>query len=540
MLYALAGAVGFLLLIACVNAAHLFLARFVEQEREIAVAAALGAGRFELCGQLLAESLVVSFFAGAIGSAVAFTLVPFVMANSSVHEEAYTNVFRAIPIDASVLGFALAVSVLTALLFGSIPALRVLRGDLHSSLKAGAAGGGGRSRRRWSWGLIVFEVAVSITLLVGAGLILQSFKRLSELELGFRAEGLVTMGFTLPDEAFPAREDRVRFSERILERVRALPSIAAAGTTTDVPLDPGTWDTAYFIEGAPPLDPSEEPWAAYRIVSPGYLETLGVTLVRGRTFTKADRAGAEPVAIVSEELARRGWPGEDPLGRRVRGDVTEEWRTVVGIVADVKEDAYNFRIDRPVWYVPYAQVGGLDESALSLLFRSNGDAASGAAEVRRAVSALYPEIAPGEVRQLDARVRAVTASARTGTVVTSLLAVLGTVLASLGLYGVMAYSVRQRFRELGLRMALGASPGELRRLVIGDCLRLTLTGIGGGLIGSVLLGRWLSSLLFEISPYDPGTFVAVALVLLAVSMAACYLPARRASRTDPVTALRAD
>jgi len=541
LIYALAGAVSLLLVIACVNGAHLFLARCLEQEREIALSAALGASRIDIFRQLFLEGLLLAVGAGVLGSAAALAIVPAFLASSSIHEGAYTNFFRSIEIDGGVLLLALGASLVTAVLFGTIPLVAILGRDPGHTLRSGGRGGSGRSQARLSRLLVVGEVAVSAMLLVGAGLLVRSLAELMKLDLGFRPESMVSAELTLPASEFPGQAERVAFSRRILERARAIPSVVAAGTTTDVPLRLGTWDSRYVIEGTPPPSPGEVPWAAYRAVSPGYLETLGVSLVRGRTFQDADREGAPKVAVVSAELARRALGDADPLGRRIGhpDEIGTEsgWSTIVGVVEDVKEDRYNFRIDRPVWYVPYEQV---KESGilLNLVLRTRAGSAAVGPEIRSAVKELYPEVVPGELFELEPHVSSVVGAERTGAGVALLLAVLGTILASLGLYGVMAYGVRQRFRELGLRMAVGASPKELSRLVLGDGLRWVGLGLAAGLVGAFLLARLFSSLLFETRPWDPLTYASVGGLFLVVTLAACYFPARRAAATNPVDALR--
>jgi predicted permease len=542
-IYALAGAVSLLLIIGCVNGAHLFLARCLEQEREIALSAALGASRKDIFRQLFLEGLLLAFGAGLLGSAVALAIVPAFMASSPIHEGAYTNFFRSIEVDGGVLSLALAASLLTAFLFGTLPLLAVLGRDPGNALRNGGRSGAARSRARLSRLLVVAEVAVSAVLLVGAGLLARSVGELTKLDLGFRPESMMSVEFTLPASEFSEQRARVAFSQRILERVRSMGDVIAAGTTTDVPLRLGTWDRRYVIEGAPPPELGEVPWAAYRAVSPGYLEALGVHLVRGRTFQAEDREDTRKVAIVSRELARRALGDADPIGRTIAhpdeiADESRRW-TIVGVVENVKEDRYNFRIDRPVWYVPYDQA---EESGilLNLVLRARGGAAAVGSEIRRVVGELYPEVAPGEIYELEPHVTAVVGAERTATSVALLLACLGTALASLGLYGVMAYGVRQRFRELGLRMAMGASPRELSRLVLGDGLRWVAFGLAAGFALALLLAPLFSSLLFETRPWDPFTYGAVTILFVAVTLAACFFPARQASATNPVDALRVE
>ncbi|HEY7817049.1 MAG TPA: FtsX-like permease family protein, partial [Vicinamibacteria bacterium] len=440
-----------------------------------------------------------------------------------------------------VLAIALGASLLTAFLFGTLPLLAVLGRHPGDALRSGGRSGAARTRARLSRLLVVAEVAISAVLLIGAGLLARSLAALTKLDLGFRPESMLSVEFTLPASDFPAQGDRVAFAERVLERVRSMPGVVAAGTTTDVPLRLGTWDKRYRIRGTPTPEPGEIPWAAYREVSPGYLEALGVRLVSGRTFEKEDREETRKVAVVSRELARRELGDADPIGRTigVPDEIEGEsggW-TIVGVVDDVKEDRYNFRIDRPVWYVSYAQA---EDSGilLNLVLRTRGGAGDSGSEIRRVVRELYPEVAPGEIYELEPHVSAVVGAERTGATVALLLGVLGTVLASLGLYGVMAYGVRQRFRELGLRMAVGASPQQLSRLVLRDGLKWVTFGLAAGFASALVLGRFFSSLLFETPPWDPFTYGVVALLFLLITLAACYFPARRAGSTDPVDALR--
>lgn len=541
MVEALAGAVALLLLIACVNAAHLFLARCIEQEREIALSSALGASRGTLFRQLFLENLVLALVAGVVGSAVALGIVPLFLATSSIHEGAYTNFFRTVAIDSRLLFFALAASVLTAFLFGSLPLVGFLTRDLNQALRTGGREGGGRAHARWSRILVGAEVAISAVLLVGAGLLVRSLDRLTSLDLGFRPESLVSIDFTLPESEFPEQRDRVAFSQRVLDRLRALADVSAAGATTGVPLRLGTWDSRYVIEGAPPPREGEVPWSAFRAVTSGYLETLGVTLARGRTFTPEDRQGSEKVAVVTDELVRRTLGNEDPIGRRI-GDpneiATEDgWWRIVGVVKDVKENRSSFRIDRPVWYVPYDQLDQR-ESLLNLVLRTEASPAAVGAEVRKVVAELYPAVAPGEVVELGPHVASVVSAERTATLVALVLATLGTLLASIGLYGVLAYSVKRRSREMGLRLAVGASPASLSRLVVRDGVLWTVIGLVGGFTAALSLGRLVSNLLFDTSPWDPATFAFVGALFLGVSALACWLPARRAAATNPVDALR--
>jgi predicted permease len=545
-LMALSAAVGFLLLLCCANVASLLLARGAAREGEIAVRMSLGAGRLRLIRQLLTESLLLAFLGGAGGVLLAYWMQPLMVRLNPIQAADLGSRLADFRIDARVLGFALLTTLLTGAICGLAPALKAARpGGLMGLLKrreqrAGAASGG-----RLSLGAIVVgEVAIAATLLFGGGLMMQSFRHLQGMELGFRPENLLTMELPLSPLKYPDTGRQAEFMQQVVQRVQALPGVVHAGMTTNVPMQRGvTLDSVFEVEGHPPADPSNVPITAHRLVSPGYMQTLGVSLIRGRMLDESDRADSLPVAVVSEEFVRQSWPGEDPIGKRVRRVRSGEpgpWMTVVGVVADVKEDRFWLRIERPVWYLPFSQqTFALPVNIpLNLLVRASGDPSLIAKAVREAVRATDPGQPVAGVMALQEYLWDVLIAERFSAVVMGALAAVGLLLAALGLYGVMAYTVSLRTGEIGLRMALGARPRDVLRLVLKRGVTLALGGLALGLGAAWALSRLVASTLYQVKATEPMTFLAVALVLSGVALLACYLPARRAARVDPMIALR--
>ena len=388
-------------------------------------------------------------------------------------------------------------------------------------------------------------MALAATLLVGGGLVAQSFHRLQSIDLGFRPDGLLTMELPLSPAKYRALSQQVDFIDQVLQRVRTLPGVLAAGITTNVPMQRGTTlDSVFEVEGRAPPRPSEVPITAHRVVSPGYAEALGVTLLEGRLLDANDHHRALPVAVVSAELVRQSWPGEDPIGkrlRRVRAGQRGPWMTVVGVVKDVKEDRFNFRIARPVWYVPYSQQPFPPPALpLNLVVRTNGNWGDVAASVRAAVRAVDSSQPIANVMPLREQLTDLLIGERFSAVLMTVLAAMGLLLAALGLYGVIAYSVGQRKGEIGLRIALGAGPRDILRLVIGEGAWLVGAGLALGAAGGWVLTRLLEANLYGVSSADPATFMAVAVLLCSVALLACFVPARRASRIEPMAALRSE
>jgi predicted permease len=541
-LVALMAAVGFLLLICCANVASLLLARGVTREREIAIRQALGAARWRIVRQLLTEGMWLAMLGGAGGLLLAHWLTRVLSALNPIQAVSFGQSLTDIKIDSSVLQFTLIVSVLTGLVFGAVPALKLtgLRDSINVLKRESPASRG--SKQRWLGTLVVVEMAVAVTLLISGGLMTQSFARLQRVELGFQPAGLLTMQMALSPNKYTEHSQRVAFVERLLERVKSLPGVTSAGITTNIPLQRVSFDSVYTVEGRPSANPADVPITAHRIVSSEYLQTIGVTLVAGRLLSEHDRADSLPVVVVSEELARQAWPGEDVIGKQIRRGRPHQtnfpWMTVVGIVRDVKEDRFNFRIDRAAWYTPISQ----QQAAvpLNLVVKTTVDPASLTAAVRESIRSLDADQPITDVTTLTDHVAGVSRTERFSAVLMASLAALGLILSALGLYGVMSYSVSQGTRELGLRLALGARPSEIFKLVMKRGAVLSLIGLGIGTVGALVSTRFLAGVLYGVSATDPLTFASIGLVLAVVGLAACYLPARRATRVDPLVAIRCE
>jgi putative ABC transport system permease protein len=542
-LTALMGGVGFLLLICCANVANLQLARGIGRMRELALRRALGASRSRLVRQLLTESILLGLIGGIGGLLLAHWIVPLLAAINPIQGISPADFFQNFNIDGRVLIFALCVTLATGILFGLVPALKgagqrevmpsLRQGDQHS---ASAPGHG------WLNILIVAEIAVAMTLLVGGGLMVRSFNRLQHVDLGFRPDRLLTLKMILPDSKYSEHWQRVAFVDQVLQRVKNLPGVLSAGTTTNIPLEREiSYDAVFSVEGRPPANPNDVPITANRLVSSEYLKTIGVTLLKGRLIDETDRAGKPPVVVISEQLARQAWPGEAPLGKRikrVRPGQDFPWMTVIGVIKDVKEDLFNYRINRPVWYVPYAQVE--NNFPVNLVLRASANPASLTTAIREAIHAVDPDQSISNVMTMNENLARVLVTERFSAILMSVLAASGLLLAALGLYGVMAYSVSRRTTEIGVRVALGAQRVHVLRLILGEGAKLTLVGVGIGLATAWGLTRLLVSLLFEVNASDPVTFVSISLLLISVGLIACFLPTRRALSVDPMIALRAE
>jgi putative ABC transport system permease protein len=447
-----------------------------------------------------------------------------------------------------VLAFTALLSLLTWLLVSLAPAWKIAdAGRLMPLLKQEEQRASGSvSGRRWLGALVVGQIAVAVILLAGGGLVAQSFQRLQRVDLGFRPEPLLTLQMMLSPTRYARHEQRVAFIERVLERVRSVPGVVAAGTTTGIPFPSISFESRFTVEGRPPANPGEVPSTLHRLVSPGYLETLGVTLLKGRFLTEQDRMGRAPVAVVNEELARQAWPGEEPLGKRVRAGLLHEterpWLTVVGVVRAVLED--DFRQQRPAWYLPYFEYGqyawqpAMMTTRVHLVVKGSGDPARLSAAIRAAIRAADPDQPVFAVTTMQAHLAEHLVTERFSAFLMGTLAAAGLLLAALGLYGVMSYATAQRTGEIGLRMALGARPRDVFGLVIRQGMALTMTGAAIGLLAAFGLTRLMTNLLFGVSPADPLTFIGVAALLTCVALLACYAPARRATKVDPMVALR--
>lgn len=542
-LVALMGGVGFLLLICCANVANLQLARGIARTRELALRRALGAGRSRLIRQLLTESMLLALLGGAGGLLLAHWIVPLLAALNPVQGVSLASFFNNFKIDGRVLIFALCLTLGTGVIFGLVPALKGAgEREVMPSLKQGDQRSTSVSGHRWLNALIVAEIAVAMMLLVGGGLIVRSFDRLQHVDLGFRPDHLLTMKMVLPESKYSDHRQRVAFIDQVLERVKNLPGVLSAGTTTNIPLEREiAYDAVFSIEGRPPPNPNDVPITSHRLVSPDYLKTLGVALIKGRLIDETDQAGQPSVVVISEELARQGWPGEDPLGKRikrVRPGQDFAWMTVIGVVKDVKEDFANYRINRAVWYVPYAQLE--NNFPVNLVVRTSSDPTGVITMVREAIHAVDPGQPISNVMTMNENLARVLVTERFSAILMGVLAGSGLLLAALGLYGVMAYSVSQRTTEIGVRVALGARRIHVLQLILGQGAKLTLLGVAIGLAAAWGLTRLLVSLLFEVKAADPATLVSISLLLVSIALLACFFPARRALSVDPMVALRAE
>jgi predicted permease len=533
-LLVLLGAVGFVLLIACVNVANLLLARLSAREGELAVRTALGAGRGRLVRQLLTEALVLGLAGGAAGLALASwgTSLLLALQPGDLPRAAEVRV------DWMVGGFAAALSVLGSLLFGAVPALRLARRDPAQALREGGRGlhaGHGRLGQ----GLVVAEIALAVALLVGAGLLIRSFTQLRRVAPGFSVANALTLRVSLPETAYKEDARQVAFYRSLLQRLAALPGVRSAGATMGLPLSGIHFNFSFEVEGRPKLAPAQQPSMEVRVVSAEYFGAIGMPVLAGRGFTAADVAEAPRVMVLSRSAVRRFFPGEDPLGKQINlgwggADSPRAGGTVVGVVGDVKD--HGLAEDHPPEaYLPYAQrpVRGMD-----LVLRTAVDPASLATAAAAAVRELDPDLPVTRVRTLEQIVSRSVAVPRFYALLLAFFAGTALFLAALGVFGVLSYGVAQRSREIGLRMALGARPADVLRMVVGQALRLAALGLLVGGASALVLSRTLVSLLFELTPTDPATFAMVALVLGAAALLAGALPALRAARLDPLEALR--
>jgi putative ABC transport system permease protein len=531
-LLVLFGAVGLVLLIACANVANLLLARAGAREKELAIRGALGAGRFRLTRQLLTECLMLALAGSAAGLLFAYWLTGLLSSLNSNSTDALGGMGRvaAIAIDMRALGFTLLITLVTGTLFGLLPALRLTRSDLNVSLKEGGHGGGfhGRGLRN---ALMVSEVALAIVLLVGAGLLIRSFAKLLTVDPGYRAENLLTAKITLPPRY---RDDaqRAQFYERILQRLAALPGVASVGATSHLPLTGYNMGAGLRVEGRSPQPGEREPAAPVARVNPDYFRTMGISLRAGRLIHDSDTQDAPGVAILSETLARRLFPNETPVGKRL--SVAGLNATVVGVVNDIRYTGLDGEIEQAV-YLSYRQ---LPRSGMALVLRGVVEPSSLAPALRDVVREVDPALPVYDVMTMNERLSNSVAARRFNLSLLGGFASLALLLAGVGVYGVISYVVAQRTHEVGVRMALGARSADVMRLFIKQGMALVLLGVALGSAGAFALTRVMKSLLFDVSANDPLTFACVALALSLIALAACYLPARRAARIDPLTSLR--
>jgi putative ABC transport system permease protein len=531
-LLVLLGAVGLVLLIACANVANLLLARAAAREKEIAIRVALGAGRLRILRQLLTESILLAAAGGGLGLLLGYwgidgltTLIP------SDFRDVVT-----ISVDRWVLGFTLGVSLLTGLAFGLMPAIHASRSEVSDSLKEGGRSSASASHQRFRSILVASEVALALVLLASAGLMLRSIGRLLAVDPGFNTDNVLTMRVALPEAKYPKDVQVVAFYKQVLERIRALPGVRSASVVRPLPLTGDGWQTDFYLEGRPMPAPGQTPNSDFHMIDPDYLRVMGIPLLKGRAFTEADDDQALRVVLINATMAQRYWPGEDPVGKRIRvgRGAMRFWATVVGIVGDTKQYGLE-RNAKTEFYLPYLQ---RSVHSMELVVRSATDPLGLVTAVRSSVEAVDPDQPVYGVRTMAQYLAESVASRRTTMLLLGVFAGLALILAAVGIYGVMAYAVVQRTHEIGVRMALGAGRGDVLKLVVRSGLVLAFAGVAVGLIAALGLTRLMSSLLFGVRPTDPVTLGAVALLLTAVALLASYIPARRATRVDPNVALR--
>jgi putative ABC transport system permease protein len=531
-LLALFGAVGFVLLIASANVANLLLARAATREREIAVRAALGASRNRLVRQLLTESALLSLLGGVGGLLVAQWAIEILVRLAPANLPRLENV----GIDLRVLAFTLGASLLAVVLCGLVPALHAARTNLNESLKESGRASEGAARHRLRKGLVVAEIALSVVLLIGAGLMIRSFVRLQHVDPGFRPDDVLTLNIALPFQRYPNPDDIARFFEQMSDRVTAHAGVEAIGGVFPLPMSGRFWTSEYAYN-----DETDANWGALAAdqhsVTPGYLEAIGARLHAGRLFTWQDYADKRDIIIVDDKLASMTWPGQSAVGQRLKillANNQRRWTEVVGVIEHVQKERLGVegreQIYLPPYLAPFPQ--------LTFAVRSSAEPEALTSVIQKEVHALDSDLPIYRVRPLNAYVGEVTASSRFATVLMGVFAGVALVLALVGLYGVIAYAVAQRSHEIGIRVALGAQRRDILRLVLAQGLGLALVGVGSGLVASAWLTRFLSSLLYGVSATDPLTYAGISVALTGVALLACWLPARRATRVDPMVALR--
>jgi putative ABC transport system permease protein len=531
-LLVLIAAVAFVLLIACANVANLLLARAVARQKEIAIRTAVGASRFRIIRQLLTESLLLSTLGGAAGLILALWGVDLLVSASpgSIPR------LKEVALDGRVLGFTILVTMLTGLVFGLAPALGASKPDLSKMLKEGGRQGGeGARRASLRKALVISEVAICLMLLIGAGLLIKSFVRLRAINPGFNSDGVVTV-FLAPSRAsYPQPEQALSFFQQITERAKQTPGVESAALVNLLPLAGSNTAISFTIEGRPALAPGTEPSANYRTISPDYFRVMRMPLLRGRALSDRDTKDTPHVIVINESFAREHFPGEDPIGKRILiGDENPPPREIVGIVGDIRHDA----LDKEAvseYYVSCLQNPG---RYLYLVARTSLDGAGAALAMRNAIKEVDKNIYVPDVESMEQLLRDSIAGQRFNMLLLGLFAAVALTLAAVGIYGVMSYTVTQRTHEIGVRMALGAQQKDVLKLVVGQGMLLALAGVAIGVGASLFLTELMSSLLYGVSATDPVTFLLISVILTGVALGACYVPARRATKVDPMVALR--
>jgi putative ABC transport system permease protein len=535
----LAGAVALMLAIVCFNVANLMLARAAGRRREIAIRAALGAPRRRIVSQVVTESLFVSLLGGTLG--IAFTTAVIHILNSS--RPLALAGLPEISIDAATIGFTLALSVLVGLIFGLAPALSALGFSVQETLRHDSRSAGSLSMRKVRQGLVVAQLATSLTLLIGSGLLAKSFLKLRKIDPGFRPDRVLTARVNLAGAAYSLRPRKIEFYESVLEKLRAAPSVISAALTSSIPLNgDGLPNTAVFwIEDHPAVPRGQEPQTSQMAVSPDFFNTLSIPLLEGRLLDSRDRLGSPDTIVVNQTFRRRFFFGENPVGRRISIGGTDDpiWFEIVGVVGDVRQDGLD-RDPEPWFYQSYFQSQTSLLDRMGILIRLSSDFALSPSILERLVTSVDPDQPVYDIKTMDQRLADSLVSRRFNAVWIGCFGTAAILLAAIGVYGVMSYLVTLRTQEMGIRLALGARPEPFLQLIVRDGLLLGMVGSAIGLAGAYVLSRFLTLLLFGVSTVDPATYAGFTAVLLIAVFGACYRPGLRAARVDPVTSLRHD
>ncbi len=527
----------FVLLIACVNVANLLLARGADREKELSLQQALGAGRSRIVRQLLTENLLLSLGGALLAIPLAWAGIELLRSGLPPQVQRFVVGWKEIDLDMRLLGFTAAVTVLTTLLFGLAPALRASRSDLTAALREGGRGGSeSRSRQRGRRILVVSEIAIALMLLIASGLSIRGTLRLAKGDHGYDPDGLMTFEIALPERKYDQPEERRQFFRAVLEGVREAPEVVSADLAIVLPSSGNNYTHAVDVEENRIVNVSDRSLAHFRVITPGYFDTMGIALVAGRAFGSEDREDTSPVAIVSRKFADRSWPSSDPIGRRFRAGDDEPWLTVVGVSGDVLHDWF-LQESQPTYYVPFEQ---RPRSRMALAVRTRGEPEAITAAVRSHVRRADPDQPIYDLYTMRQRISERIIGLKYAATVMGILGFIGLTLSAVGIYGLMMYSVSRRTHEIGVRVALGAERGDVLRLTLGQAFSITAAGVAIGLVLAYAAGRLMASNLFGVVRLEGATFAILALVLGAVSLVAAYIPARRALAVDPAVALRAE